>query len=76
VHGSHPDPEGPWQALTGHDAPFSSSGMSTVDYHGPESTPIRGFWRGAWVEHRFRRSTGAGAALWERLRPFLQPGGY
>jgi hypothetical protein len=75
AHGSHPDPEGAWQALTGLDDPFGGYGMSGQSYHGPETAEVRGFWRGTWVERGFGRRHEAGAARWERLRPFLQPGG-
>ncbi|MEU4427280.1 hypothetical protein AB0F81_42210 [Actinoplanes sp. NPDC024001] len=72
-HGTHPDPVGAWQALIADGDPFRGFEVSTMDYHGPEKATVRGFWRGTWVEHRFRRNVGAGAHEWDRLRPLLQP---
>jgi hypothetical protein len=71
--GTHPDPVGAWQALVTADDPFRGFEMSTQDYHGPERATVRGFWRGAWVEHTFGRQVGAAAREWESLRPFLEP---
>lgn len=72
-HGTHPDPAGAWQALVTDGDPFRGFEVSTRDSHGPERATVRGFWRGTWVEHGFRRNVGAGAREWERLRPFLEP---
>ncbi|SNY25881.1 hypothetical protein [Paractinoplanes atraurantiacus] len=72
--GTHPDPEGAWQALVEAGDPFRGYTMSTMEYHGPERATVRGFWRGRWVEHRFGRHEGAAAAEWKTLKPFLEPG--
>ncbi|HWS38974.1 MAG TPA: hypothetical protein VN408_40315 [Actinoplanes sp.] len=78
AQGGHPDPAGAWRALAesvdaGAD-PFAKNLLVTMDYHGPESATVRGFWRGRWVDHRFTRHDG-GAAWWIRLAPLLRPEG-
>jgi hypothetical protein len=76
AHGTHPDPDGAWQALIDDGDPFRGFWISTQDYHGPQRATVRGFWRGTWVDHEFRCNVGAGAAEWARLGPFLQPDGF
>jgi hypothetical protein len=72
AHGTHPDPEGAWRALSEADDPFLSFDMYTEEYHGPERATVRGFWQGRWVDRFFHRASGE-AVHWDAVKPFFQP---
>lgn len=75
--GTHPRLEEACRLLRGFgededDDPFAlRQGAATMEWFGPETATVRGFWRGRWVQSRFSLANSGQYDRWKRLVPLL-----
>ncbi|QKW28325.1 hypothetical protein HUT11_21090 [Streptomyces seoulensis] len=77
-HGRHPDVRGACAALDrdtrwGRDtfAPVPDGSVCTLEYGGPATARVTGFWAGRPVDAVYSRANGCEIGRWERMVPLL-----